>query len=143
MRVLPPDLEPRAEQSITAMGCPDCPGTLQVRAEGERGLLRFECRIGHVYSLDELLLAKEGKAEERLWTAVLAFEEMAALLEDLASHAERHGLHEVGRCYEARRGRARLMVAALQRLAAQDRPLRLDLGERGVPPAVGERERSR
>ncbi len=126
MYALPPGLEASAVQHLTGIGCPDCPGVLQVRVEGERGFLQFECRIGHVYSLDGLLAEKEKKTEDRLWTAVLSFEEMAAMLQDLEAHAARHGRSGAVSSYQERRGRVRAVASALRRLAEADRPVRLD-----------------
>jgi hypothetical protein len=63
--------------------CPECYGVLQVEALGPNDHLLFICRIGHTFSLTELLASKETDLEERGWSAVLAAEEMVALLGDL------------------------------------------------------------
>ncbi len=68
---------------VAALACPDCGGTLTVREMG--GGLHFVCRIGHSYGLSEVLGAKEERLEDRLWTAVTAVDELAALLTDLQS----------------------------------------------------------
>jgi two-component system, chemotaxis family, protein-glutamate methylesterase/glutaminase len=133
MHALPPDLEACASACITGIGCPDCPGTLEVRVEGDCGHLRFECRIGHVYSAEGLLEEKEESAEERLWAAVLSFEEMAVTLDDLGAHAARHGRPQAQHSYQERQARARALAAALRQLAEQDRPLRLQPTE---PPVL-------
>jgi two-component system chemotaxis response regulator CheB len=43
----------------STFGCPDCGGTLWELEQGN--LLRFPCRIGHVYSL-ESFLAKQSES---------------------------------------------------------------------------------
>jgi hypothetical protein len=67
----------------TAVTCPDCAGTLTVQTEGDTGYLHFRCRTGHAFSLTSLLACKEEVLEARLWTALTALEELAALLRDL------------------------------------------------------------
>jgi hypothetical protein len=76
---------PRVDKadSVAGLACPDCTGTLTVREEGSWGHLHFQCRIGHGYALGSLLAAKEEAIEERLWSALVSMEELAALLEEL------------------------------------------------------------
>ena len=47
-------------EEITGVSCPDCPGVLGVSTENDH--LRFRCRIGHVYSLQDLVEAKDRKS---------------------------------------------------------------------------------
>jgi|SRR5262245_52022316 len=69
---------------ITGLGCPECPGVLQVsRREGNH--LIFRCRIGHVLSLQDLIVAKENRLDAVLWSSVECLEELAALCRDLAA----------------------------------------------------------
>jgi two-component system chemotaxis response regulator CheB len=82
MRVLPADLGAAGAQP-TGLSCPDCQGVLTVRVEGGAGHLHFLCRIGHAYSLRDLLSAMEERIEARLWMAVVACEELEAALRDL------------------------------------------------------------
>jgi hypothetical protein len=125
MFAIPPHLDPDAGDQLTGIGCPECPGALQVRAEGTRGYLLFTCRISHIYSADDLLVGKEKIAEDRLWAAVLAFEEMAALLSDLEAHAVRHGHPEAHRPYQERRARATAQAQMLRQIAEDNRPINL------------------
>jgi hypothetical protein len=80
--------QPRAGQ-LSGVVCPDCPGSLWVREEGHKGYLVFECRIGHLYSLEQLIALKEQRFEEHLWAAVSAGEELSALLGDLGLAGDR------------------------------------------------------
>jgi hypothetical protein len=75
---------------VTGVSCPDCRGVLQVQTEGRASTLVFECRIGHTFDVAELLAAEEECLEEHLWAANTIFEELIALLKDLAAHASRH-----------------------------------------------------
>ena len=56
MKALPADTA--KHQRITGLGCPECPGVLEV-SHTEEGYFNFHCRIGHVLSLQDLILAKE------------------------------------------------------------------------------------
>jgi two-component system chemotaxis response regulator CheB len=80
--LLPRDLTP-AEFHPSGLVCPDCGGPVSVRALGKTRALSFRCRIGHAYSLGELLAAKEYRLEERLWMAVRSLEELGELLEEI------------------------------------------------------------
>jgi two-component system chemotaxis response regulator CheB len=88
VHAIPPDATEPGKTRFTALTCAACPGALTVKAEG-RGHLVFECRIGHVYTLGELLAVKERCVEEMHWNAVEALEELAALLEDSGSDVVR------------------------------------------------------
>jgi two-component system chemotaxis response regulator CheB len=105
---------------LTPLTCPDCPGALAVRTEGSEGHLHFECRIGHAFSLRDLLATKEERIEERLWAAVVAFEEHAALLGELES---RRGALESP--YAVRARTALASARALRALIEEDMPIDL------------------
>jgi two-component system chemotaxis response regulator CheB len=119
-------------REVTGIGCPDCPGALTVSLQGSRGFLHFQCRIGHAYSLEEVLQAKEAKIEDRLWAAVLAAEEMVALLNDLEEYSA-GPLADAPLHYRVRSEGARLLATALRQLIGQDRPLHLVRIDRAVP----------
>jgi two-component system chemotaxis response regulator CheB len=105
---------------LISLTCPDCPGALAVRTEGLEGYLHFECRIGHAYSLRDLLAAKEERIEERLWAAVVALEELAAVLGELES---RRGTPDSP--YAARSRGALAHARALRAVIDQDAPIDL------------------
>jgi two-component system chemotaxis response regulator CheB len=73
-------------QSATGTGtrytCPDCGGVLFERHEGN--LERFQCSVGHVFSIDSLSNAQAEALESALWAAVRSLEDRAALLQRLA-----------------------------------------------------------
>ena len=68
----------------TGLACPECPGVLEV-AGTTGGHLTFRCRIGHVLSLRDLILAKESRIDAALWGSVECLEELAALCRDLTA----------------------------------------------------------
>jgi two-component system chemotaxis response regulator CheB len=126
MFALPPQLKRGAGDQPTGIACAECPGALVVRVEGVHGHLRFTCRIGHTFGADDLLAAKERVTEDRVWAAVLGFEELAALLRDLDAHAARHDGAARTRGYPDRAARARALAFALRQLVEEDQPIRLD-----------------
>jgi two-component system chemotaxis response regulator CheB len=75
----------------TRYTCPDCGGVLFERHEGD--LERFQCSVGHVFSIESLSSAQAEALENALWAAVRSLEDRAALLRRLATRARGHG-HE-------------------------------------------------
>ena len=80
------DTEDDPPASATGEGtrytCPDCGGVLFERREGL--LERFECSVGHVFSIESLSSAQADALENALWAAVRSLEDRAALLMRLA-----------------------------------------------------------
>jgi two-component system chemotaxis response regulator CheB len=73
----------------TRFTCPDCGGVLFERREGD--LERFECSVGHVFSIESLSNAQAEALENALWAAVRSLEDRAAMLKRLAARAEASG----------------------------------------------------
>jgi two-component system, chemotaxis family, protein-glutamate methylesterase/glutaminase len=84
------DAPPSATGRGTRYTCPDCGGVLFERHEGD--LERFECSVGHVFSIESLSSAQAEALEGALWAAVRALEDRAAMLRRLAERARR-GVH--------------------------------------------------
>ena len=122
MYAIPPRVEATLEPQLAGVSCPDCCGGLTVHAEGKRPDLVFECRVGHTYSVPELLVAKEERLHARLWTAYTALTEMAALLDDLA---EREADDESRRRYAERADVARTQAGRLRQLIEGNTPVAL------------------
>ena len=106
-------LDENDEKKITGVSCIECPGVVQVQMLGKKRHMRFTCRIGHVYSAHEFVAGKEGKLEEHLWAAVLAMEEMAALLTDLEKYEDQR---EIRANYAKRINRLREQATAMRAL---------------------------
>jgi two-component system chemotaxis response regulator CheB len=123
MQALPTNLRPDGGAQLTGLVCPDCAGTLQIEVLGRKKHLHFMCRIRHAYSLSDLLTTKEDRLEDRLWTAVVAVEEMRALLADLMAHERDLALPATPEAIRARVRTLEERVAALRQLIEQDRPL--------------------
>ncbi len=68
------------EPSVPAdIGCAECPGVLYVSPVGTSGWLSFRCRVGHAFSADTLVAAKEEQLEDSLWSTVETLEELIQL----------------------------------------------------------------
>lgn len=63
----------------TLIGCPDCAGVLSQVKDGDGPHFQFICRVGHVYSLYNLLEAKEAQLEHALWSVVSLLEHVALI----------------------------------------------------------------
>jgi two-component system chemotaxis response regulator CheB len=122
MYAIPPRVEAIPEPQLAGVSCPDCCGSLSVESEGKRSDLVFECRVGHTYSVDELLVAKEERLQSRLWVAYTALTELVALLGDLTA---REAHDEARRRYSERSEVARMQARGLRRLIEDNRPLAL------------------
>jgi two-component system, chemotaxis family, protein-glutamate methylesterase/glutaminase len=83
------DTEDDPPRSATGEGtrytCPDCGGVLFERREGL--LERFECSIGHVFSIESLSSAQAEALESALWAAVRSLDDRAALLKRLGARS--------------------------------------------------------
>lgn len=88
---------PRAGQP-SAFACPECHGVLWEVQDG--GLTRFRCRVGHAYSVENLLAGQSAALDAALWTAYRALEERAALTTRMAGHMRDRGQHTLAVRYE-------------------------------------------
>jgi two-component system chemotaxis response regulator CheB len=74
---------------VSGLTCPECNGALW--EVDQDGLLRFRCRIGHIYSPDSLLEQQADTVDRALWAALRSLQERAALCRKLASQATARG----------------------------------------------------
>ena len=80
--------------------CPACHGTLW--EANENGLVRFRCRVGHVYSPDSMLSAQTDEVDRALWIALRTLEERAALSHRLAERGRERGQAWVDAAFTSR-----------------------------------------
>lgn len=59
--------------------CPDCNGSLMAVTDGN-----FRCRVGHAWTADALLRARDDEIENALWIAIRSLQEKAKLARRLA-----------------------------------------------------------
>ena len=73
---------------ISDITCPECGGVLVEYQHGENGhLTRFECRVGHRYSLESLAEIQQESTENAVWAAVRALEERRTVAQRMVEHA--------------------------------------------------------
>jgi two-component system chemotaxis response regulator CheB len=89
----------------SGLTCPECHGPLWELQHGD--LVRYRCRVGHVFGQDVLIDGKAAAVEAALWMAVVALEERTELLGKIAER-----LADAGRVEAARRTRERAQGAA-------------------------------
>jgi two-component system chemotaxis response regulator CheB len=85
---------------VSVFSCPECHGTLW--EEDQEGLLRFRCRVGHVYSVDSMLAAQTDSVDRALWAALRSLEERAALTRKLSRRARERKQSWVANAFEER-----------------------------------------
>ncbi len=93
-------LTPQEEKLLgpaSGLTCPDCNGAIWEIQDGE--VLRFRCRVGHVYSSQNMVTASADATENALWAAVRALEENAALGYRLGGDAQEHGHERLATAY--------------------------------------------
>jgi two-component system chemotaxis response regulator CheB len=95
-----------------AFSCPECNGTLWEIREG--ALVRFECRVGHTYTDESMVLAHSDNLERALWTALRILEERATLHRRLASVARERGLGAIVAMHEEKASASEQDAAVLR-----------------------------
>ena len=124
MKSLPDELPGDGDEAFTGLICPGCAGNIVVHVQQRH--VTFRCRVGHAYSVVELLTAKETVLEERMWSAVFAYEELTSMLTELAEIGLLGGL-DLDACGQ-RAGAARGNAARLRAVLQEDRSLVLSDG---------------
>ena len=85
---------------VSVFTCPECHGTLW--EADERGIVRFRCRVGHVYSPESMLSAQTDSVDRALWVALRSLEERAALTHRLSERARIRNHAWVSKAFEER-----------------------------------------
>lgn len=113
------------ETRLTRLACPECGGALAETVLPQ--ITYYRCHVGHQFGPQSLAAAQAETAEAKLWAAVAALEETAALARHLAGHA---GLSEdtAGQQDRAADRAAQLAEAVRARIQA-GRPLGEDDGD--------------
>jgi len=85
---------------VSVFSCPECHGTLW--EVDQEGILRFRCRVGHVYSAESMLAAQTDSVDRALWAALRSLEERAALTRKLADRARGRKHDWIARAFDDR-----------------------------------------
>ncbi len=110
--------EVRSQPSVYT--CPECHGTLwEVHSSG---LLGFECRVGHTYSSESMLVDHTEATERALWAALRSLEEGAQLAHRLMKRSielkQQYGVERFRQRAEA----AEEHIQTLRRMLKQGAP---------------------
>jgi hypothetical protein len=127
MWALPTSLRSTEDLQVTGLSCPDCHGVLQVAVvEPDSGFLQFVCRIGHAFSLSEVMAAKEAAIEAALRECEVACAEMIQLLDDIEREDVSAPVSAETRA--ERRASLERHLDLVRAVIERDRPLELDTG---------------
>ena len=74
------------ETGLTRLACPECGGALAQAVLPH--ITCYRCHVGHQFGPQSLAAAQAEAAEAKLWAAVAALEETAALGRHLAAHPD-------------------------------------------------------
>ncbi len=94
--------------------CPDCGGVLWQLEGGD--VPRFECRVGHGYSPEGLLLSQQDRVDDALWASFRALAENASLARKLEARARERGAPGSAERFSDRALEAERRARTLQRL---------------------------
>lgn len=108
----------RHEGQPSVFTCPDCQGTLFLLRQGS--LVRFQCRIGHLYSPESMMEAQEDNVERLMWSAIRALEEQSEYISQMAEQVAK--ITDMGRSGEyVAKSRSCLQKAdAIRKLLTRD-----------------------
>lgn len=73
------DFDTQSLGPVSGYTCPDCNGSLVSVAEGH-----FRCHVGHAWTAESLLAARDHEVEGALWVALRSLQEKAKLARQLA-----------------------------------------------------------
>jgi two-component system chemotaxis response regulator CheB len=145
MRQMEPDLAvaPLAVQNHDRPGqpsvftCPACHGTLW--EADEDNVLRFRCRVGHIYSVESMLAAQIDEVDRALWVALRTLEERAALAHRLAERGRQRQHHWVDKAFTRRGDEAEREAGHIRALLRARSDARHALTDEvaAAPPAAG------
>ena len=135
---LPGDPSGNLPGDPAGLGCPQCGGSLY--AIEDPRLVRYRCRVGHVWSPESLLAEQSEALESALWMALRTLEDRAALCRRCEQSATVRGHRTTVERYrsqaEESEQAARVMRDALERAQRATR-LVVDDGDGPIPSDTG------
>jgi len=116
----------------SGFACPDCNGALWELDDGR--LIRFRCRVGHMFAAEALVHGQADELEEALWSAINVMEERSELTRRLADRASNNGFDETSRRYRKTSEEMREQAGQIKALLASEGGFGLEPGDE--PPEV-------
>jgi len=108
--------KPEPGSQATLISCPGCTGVLSVIAERGGAHLRFVCSVGHSYSLQTLLQAKEDDVERAFWSVAAFLEHIQMITGMFLQYVEREGLPIDKESLENRRRQAEVHAEQIRQM---------------------------
>jgi len=109
-----PDAEIAQPGELMAFSCPECGGTLWETDAG--GTSSYRCRVGHAYTLQNLLVRHGETVERALYTAYRALEERSAMSRRVARRLAERSRAESSARFERQAEIAARQAAELKQL---------------------------
>ena len=107
---------PKLPNLASGLTCPECNGSLWEVGDGDS--FRYECRVGHAYSIDALISEQGEAVEAALWSGLNSLQERAATFRRLGAFAgEPHARGFMERA-EVTERHAAALLGLLRRLIA-------------------------
>jgi two-component system, chemotaxis family, protein-glutamate methylesterase/glutaminase len=101
----------------TNFTCPDCRGA--IREVEEEGMRRYRCRVGHAFSTEAMVAARDDSVEEALWVALQTLQERAQMLEAMVRDDRGRGWERSAASMEERAREARAHADRLREFVAR------------------------
>lgn len=109
---------PKHANHASGLTCPECHGSLWELKESQS--LRYECRVGHTYSLQALLTEQGEAVEAALWSAVNALQERAASFRRLHANTRPNARVDYAERAAQTEHHAQALLTLLRRLIDDD-----------------------
>lgn len=106
-----------ASGKISDLSCPDCGGVLVEYRKGQNGkLVSYECRVGHLFSLETMVSRHTEATEAALWAALRTLNENISLSRQVAGFALEANDIEAHQVYLQKARTAEAQAATLRQL---------------------------
>jgi len=123
---------------LSVYSCPECHGSLW--ETDDLGILRFRCRVGHVYSSQSMLAAQTDSVDRALWAALRSLEERASLTRKMADRARERQHPWVANAFDIRAREAQEHAAVVREMLV-NRTMAHDTPEASGEPVAPGRSR--
>ena len=120
--------------TASMIGCPSCAGVLAEVSHPHSSYVSLECTLGHTFSLESALHAKEKQMEQALWTAVVVANHLDMVTTKLLGQPDSDSFTHRRQELERRRAQARDHAVRLR--AMMEEAVRPDMS----PDQTGPRE---
>ncbi|MDQ6643328.1 MAG: chemotaxis protein CheB, partial [Chloroflexota bacterium] len=97
----------------SAFSCPECGGVLW-EIQDEK-VLRFRCRVGHAFSIENMMAEQSEALETALWVALKTLQESADLSRRLAQQSRMHNQSRMAKRFDVKLQEAEQRITLIKR----------------------------